>query len=65
MTKKLLRLPEVITMTGKPRNSIYRGMKDGQFPRPLKIGTRAVAWPEEVIQSWIASRVVASKAGAA
>jgi len=32
-------------------------MADGTFPKPVKIGKRAVAWPESVIRQWIAERM--------
>ena len=53
---RLLRLNEVITRTGLSRSSIYRMMRDGSFPEPLKIGARAVRWPESEIEAWLASR---------
>ena len=41
-TDRLLRLSEVVTRTGLGRSTIYRKMRDGSFPEPLKIGLRAV-----------------------
>ena len=51
---RLLRLPEVICMVGISKNSIYRYMAKGLFPRSLKIGPNAVAWRLSDIQAWIA-----------
>ena len=48
-TERLLRLSEVLTRTGLARTTIYRKMRDGSFPEPLKIGARAVRWPESEI----------------
>ena len=31
-------------------------MAQGQFPRPINIGRRAVAWPLSVIDEWIEAR---------
>ena len=31
-------------------------MARGDFPRPLKIGKRAVAWPKSAIDEWIETR---------
>ena len=28
----------------------------GRFPRPVKIGRRAVAWPKSIIDEWIRAR---------
>ncbi len=48
---KFLKLPEVRTRTGKSRSSIYQGVKDGTFPKPIKLGPRAVGWIEAEIEA--------------
>ena len=53
---RLLRLSEVRTRTGLGRSTIYRKMRDGSFPEPLKIGARAVRWRESEIEAWLAAR---------
>jgi prophage regulatory protein len=53
MTEKLLRRPEVQARTGLARSTIYQKMPIGEFPHPVHIGTRAVAWPETEISAWI------------
>jgi prophage regulatory protein len=53
---RLIRLPEVKLRTGLARSSIYRMMEDGGFPRPRKLGPRAVAWLVNDIDQWINSR---------
>ena len=55
-TDRLLHLREVIALTGFSRSSIYRKMRDGSFPEPLKIGVRAVRWRESEIEAWLAAR---------
>jgi len=50
-TTKFLKLPEVRIRTGKSRSSIYQGAKDGTFPKPIRIGPRAVAWIEAEIEA--------------
>ena len=64
-TDRLLRLSEVTTRTGLARTTIYRKMRDGSFPEPLKIGVRAVGWPESEIEAWLATRPRATGDGAA
>jgi len=53
--QKILRLPQVIKLTGIPRATIYHMMKDGDFPRPLKLSKRNVGWKLADIESWIES----------
>ncbi|WP_375176683.1 helix-turn-helix transcriptional regulator [Marinobacter mobilis] len=54
---RMLRRKEVEAITGRSRSAIYEGMAAGTFPKPVKIGARAVAWPETVIRQWIAERM--------
>lgn len=56
VTDRLLRRPEVEALTGLARATIYRDMASGSFPRPIKLGRRAVAWPASVIDQWIEAR---------
>lgn len=56
--ERLLRLPEVESLTGLRRTSIYLGVKAKTFPAPVKLGVRAIAWRESDIATWQASRVV-------
>ena len=56
ITDRLLRLSEVQTRTALARSTIYRKMRDGSFPEPLKIGVRAVRWPESETKAWLAAR---------
>lgn len=56
MENRILRLPQVIELTGFSRSSIYALMKTGGFPLNIKLGQRAVGWKEEDITNWINSR---------
>lgn len=55
---RLLRLPEVQRLTGLGRSAIYQQMKEGFFPRSVKIGPRAATWSEAAVQAWIHQRLV-------
>ena len=35
------------------RSTIYRLMLDEEFPRPIKLGRRAVGWKSEDIDEWL------------
>ncbi len=59
-----LRRPAVEAATGLSRSTIYDMMDRKEFPRPVRIGRRAVAWPESVIQQWLADRPTADKTAA-
>ena len=55
----LMRPAHVIELTGMGRTTLWRRVRDGDFPRPVKISARAVAWPRRVVTDWIASRPTA------
>ena len=54
---RMLRLPAVEDRVGRKRSSIYRDVAEGRFPPPVKLGPRAIGWPEHVIDTWIDERV--------
>ena len=49
----LLRLPSVQTQTCLSKSEIYRRIKAGKFPEPIKLGARAVAWPAAQVDAWV------------
>ncbi len=53
----LLRLPMVMRITGLARSTIYKLIAQNQFPAPIKLSKRAVAWLQSEIESWVSSRV--------
>jgi prophage regulatory protein len=53
MQSRLIRSREVQAITGLPKSSLHNMARIGRFPRPLKLGARAVAWREEDVQAWI------------
>ena len=59
MVTKIYRLPEVMNMTGLSRSSIYLRVSTDEFPKPVKIGHRAIGWPEESIIAWQAKMMEA------
>lgn len=55
---RILRLNEVLEITGLRKSTLYRYMAQDQFPRPLKLHTKtgsrgAVGWTETMINEWI------------
>jgi len=54
----LWRLPAVVAQTGLSKSEIYRRMNKGTFPKPLKLGARAVAWPAAEIDAWVKSLIM-------
>lgn len=53
---RLLRLRDVIALTGLSKSSVYVAMTQRAFPRPVALGARAVGWRESDVAAWIESR---------
>ena len=58
----VFRLPKVLQATALSRSTVYAMMADGRFPKPMKLGERAVGWPEVEITAWLESRKAARDA---
>ena len=61
----ILRRPQVEQRTGLSRSTLYQYIKDGDFPKPVRLGLRAVGWLESDISDWIAARVKGARPGSA
>ena len=57
MLDTFLREREVKQKTGIPRSQRYRMMASGEFPRPVKISERCVAWSAAEIEKWQQERI--------
>jgi prophage regulatory protein len=49
----ILRRSQLEEKLGLTRSTIYKLMQDNEFPRPIKIGRRAVGWPEKEVNAWL------------
>ncbi|MDP3809430.1 MAG: AlpA family phage regulatory protein [Hydrogenophaga sp.] len=56
--QRYLRLPDVESLTGLKKSSIYAGMNANPptFPHCVRLTARAVAWRESDIAAWQAQR---------
>lgn len=54
---RLIRLPEVINLTGLSRSSIYKYISENTFPQSVSLGERACAWVESEVQEWVLARI--------
>lgn len=53
----LLRVRDVMKKTGFKRSWVYVQMARGEFPRPVRIGSRSIAWVESEINEWITAHI--------
>jgi prophage regulatory protein len=57
----ILRLLDVKRSTGLSRSTIYLRITQGTFPKPVRLGGRAVGWLETEIQQWLQRRLDSSR----
>lgn len=59
---RILRLQEVVEITGLSKATLYRymGMNPPRFPPSIKIGISAIGFKAEAIALWIAEREIES-----
>ena len=43
-------------MTALSRSAVYALMAESRFPKPIRVGSRAVRWVEQEVADFIASR---------
>ena len=58
---RVLRLPRVQARTGLSQSTIYARVANGTFPKPVRLGPRAVGWIESEVDEWIREQIAASR----
>ena len=59
-----MRRRSVERMTGLSKSTLYRLIKKGEFPQPLRMTRKAVRWRREEINEWLSHRPRAGGRGA-
>lgn len=59
-----IRLPEVKAVTGLSKTTIYELIRGKDFPPPVRLGPRVVAWVKSEVRQWAVGRVQASRSAA-
>lgn len=62
MAERFVRLPHVLGVCGMGRSTLYEQISAGKFPKPVKLGVRAVGWAETEIDAWLEARMSERKA---
>lgn len=63
--QSLIRLPEVQRRVGYGKAWVYKLIAQNCFPKPVKIGTRSIAFIESEVDEWINQRIAESRGVAA
>lgn len=59
--RSFLRLKQVKAVTGMSRSWIYEAIRRGEFPAPIALGARAVAWDSVAVAGWQEHRIQRSR----
>lgn len=54
---RIIRLKEVMLLTGLSKSSIYRYADGKAFPQAVSLGGRSVGWVESEITQWLQGRM--------
>lgn len=60
---QLIRIPEVSTLTGLSKSSVYRLLRDGEFPTQVRLSEMSRAWVRAEILEWVADRIAERDSG--
>lgn len=61
MSHTISRIRRVSERTGLPRSTIYARIAEGDFPKPISLGGRAVGWIDAEVDDWIERRIEAGR----
>lgn len=59
--QNLISAKEVLSRVHRSKAWLYKQLAAGTFPKPVKIGTRAISFVESEIDSWINNRISGSR----
>lgn len=59
--ERFMRLPEVVAVCGLPASSIYDRMRRVDFPKPVPLAGKSVAWLSSEIRQWMQSRIASRR----
>ncbi|RZQ02769.1 AlpA family transcriptional regulator [Vibrio vulnificus] len=54
---KVIRLKEVMALTGLSKSSIYRFSESNDFPKSVPLGARSVGWIESEVNQWLERKI--------
>ena len=54
---KFYRMPELRQLTGLSQSGLYKLIREGKFPKAVKLTSRATGYPNDLVDSWINERL--------
>lgn len=56
MTETYLSDAQIAARIGVSRNSVWRWVRNGTFPKPIKLSERVTRWRASEVEAWAAER---------
>lgn len=53
---RIIKIRDVIALTGLSRSSIYQAIKQGSFPVQVKLSARSSGWLRSEVVEWVQAR---------
>jgi prophage regulatory protein len=50
---RILRIRSVMERTGLSRSTLYRKIRQGDFPKQIRISVRCIGWRESAVEAWM------------
>ena len=54
--ERMLKVKDVASLVGCKEGAVYRWIKEGRIPAPIKLHGKTMMWTQEQIQLWINSQ---------
>lgn len=57
----MLRISEVCRRSGLSKSQVHRMVNENDFPQPIRLSKRAVAWVASEVEKWMQDRISATR----
>lgn len=61
-SKRVMRIQEVIELTGTSRSTVYRWVGEGKFVKPIKLSATSIGFLASEVEAWLDSKIQARDA---
>ena len=61
MSEQILKMPDVIKVTGLARSTIYKLISEDRFPKQIKLTSFSSGWLLSEIEEWVNERIAISR----
>ncbi len=58
---RLVKREEVLSLCAISKSNLYKMIEREEFPRPVRIGPRSVAWRQSDVATWLQDRPLTSR----